>query len=334
MGGIKLGGPPLGINTRQSSTVSDAGLTSPTAVPPTPRSPVPEEPLSPIGSVAPAATVGTTMDTSDESEEAAAVRRRATLARLQAGGHLGGFNMFSRNVEPQSPTVETTQGIANEAADVDERNLEPERIDEQDNQFDPAASRQQLLVEQEEEEVSSGDEAGGAAPPPPPRRPTQMASPPQSPIGETPMSPIRDQTSHGVAGTGALETTPSGTLPPPIPIMTSNMSAEPVMMSPRERDEDDDAMGPPPPPRPADIVTTAPAHQRSDSRASRISIGSRTSTGGGVPVSPTTPRRTSMQAGRPAYNELQQASSTFGSKVYRAAQKLAESGKRQSIGVS
>ena len=41
-----------------------------------------------------------------------------------------------------------------------------------------------------------------------------------------------------------------------------------------------------------------------------------------------------MQTGRPAYNELQQASSTFGSKVYRAAQKMADTGRRQSIGVN
>ena len=324
LGGIKLGGPPLGFNPRQGSATSDTGPTSPTEVP---RSPVTEAPLSPIGSVAPPATSDQTVNDNDESEEAAAVRRRATLARLQAGGHLGGFNMFSRNVEPQSPTVETAYGGPSETVDVDERNLEPEH--EQEAQKEAA---QAILQENTAEEPGREDSEGEDVPPPPPRRPIQLTSPPQSPIAETPASPMRAQSRRSLADSGLMQSAPTGGLAPPIPISTTHMSAEPEILSPQEREEDDDAMGPPPPPRPADIVI-APAHQRSDSRASRISIGSRSSTGG-VPVSPTTPRRTSMQAGRPAYNELQQASSTFGAKVYKAAQKLADSGRRQSIGVS
>lgn len=159
-----------------------------------------------------------------------------------------------------------------------------------------------------------------------------MVSPPQSPIAEVPTSPSFAQP-RTLADPGLLQSPPPSGLAPPIPISTTNLSAEPAaMLSAQEREEDNDAMGPPPPPRPTEIVT-APTHQRSDSRASRISIGSRSSTGG-VPTSPTTPRRTSMQAGRPGYNELQQASSAFGTKVYRAAQKLADTGRRQSIGVS
>lgn len=331
LGGIKLGGPPLGgFNARQGSNSSDAGPMSPTEGQQSPRSPLAEVPRSPIGSAVPTLPADQTVDDNDESEEAAALRRRATLARLQAGGHLGGFNMFSRNVEPQSPTVETAETgpvAAGGVENVDERNLQPEYEDDVPESAAPLAV-QEVDAQDEDRDVSEDEDV----PPPPPRRPANMVSPPQSPIAEVPTSPSFAQP-RTLADPGLLQSPPPSGLAPPIPISTTNLSAEPAaMLSAQEREEDNDAMGPPPPPRPTEIVT-APTHQRSDSRASRISIGSRSSTGG-VPTSPTTPRRMSMQAGRPGYNELQQASSAFGTKVYRAAQKLADTGRRQSIGVS
>jgi hypothetical protein len=332
LGGIKLGGPPM-FNSRQASESTDKGLQSPTEMPQTPLSPIGDDPLSPTS---PAMSRNAGLETTgddDETDEAAAHRRRATLARLQAGGHLGGFNMFSRNVEPQSPTVEINNMESvpqTPVPRIDERNLQAEEEVVDEYPTGPEVADADVVPD-----IEDLDEA----PPPPPRRPEQLASPPLSPHGEVPVSPLlvrsgtlRSSSSQQSAGTGLPEAPPSAGLAAPIPAgITSMVSEEPQPMSRLETVENEDEVGPPPPPR----IDTAgpPAHQRSDSRASRISIGSRHSSQA-VPVSPTTPRRTSMQTGRPAYNELQQASSTFGSKVYRAAQKMADTGRRQSIGVS
>jgi len=332
LGGIKLGGPPM-FNSRQASGSTDRGLQSPTEMPQTPLSPIGDGPLSPTSPVMSRSPGLETTGDDDETDEAAAQRRRATLARLQAGGHLGGFNMFSRSMEPQSPTVETTgmESVPQSPAPrVDERNLQADEeiVDEHSREAEVADADVVPDIEDLDE-----------APPPPPRRPEQLASPPLSPRGELPASPLlvrsgtlRSSSSQRSAGTGLPEAPPSAGLAAPIPTgITNTVSEEPQPMSRLETVENEDEVGPPPPPR----IDTAgpPVHQRSDSRASRISIGSRHSSQA-VPASPTTPRRTSMQTGRPAYNELQQASSTFGSKVYRAAQKMADTGRRQSIGVN
>ena len=332
LGGIKLGGPPM-FNSRQGSDSTDKALQSPTELPQTPLSPTGNGPLSPTSPVMSKNTGLETTGDDDETDEAASQRRRATLARLQAGGHLGGFNMFSRNVEPQSPTVENTtmESVPSTPAPrVDERNLQAE--EEPVDEYPPKPEVADADVVPDIEDLDE-------APPPPPRRPEQLASPPLSPQGELPASPLlvrsgtlRSASSQRSTGTGLPEAPPSAGLAAPIPIaITNTVSEEPQAMSRLETAENEDEVGPPPPPR----IDTAgpPAHQRSDSRASRISIGSRNSSQA-VPASPTTPRRTSMQAGRPAYNELQQASSTFGNKVFRAAQKMADTGRRQSIGVS
>jgi hypothetical protein len=324
LGGIKLGGAPIGgFHRRQDS--SGSNLQSPVGedMPQTPRSPIRETPGTPMQAVVEPEQERVADE--DESEDAAAARRRATLARLQAGGRLGGFNMFNRSVEPGSPGLDEPAQV--EAPVADERNLQPEQVRE-------VEIPSQGGVEDEEDEENEDD-----VPPPPPARTSVLMSPPQTPRNLAPSSPMleRSATSGSITSPISMPThIGSKGLAPPIPLLpeTEGFSSEPVLLtSTEEVREDDDELGPPPPPRPTEPTRPVGGHQRSDSRASRISISSRRSTSN-TPVSPTVDRRTSMQGGRPGFNELQQAASTYGTKVYRAASKLAESGKRQTIGVS
>lgn len=322
LGGIKLGGPPLIVRT--PSNIASEDPASPVEL--GQRSPILEHPPSPLQATLQSSGLEAGNEVEeDESEDAAAARRRATLARLQAGGRLGGFNMFNRTTAPESPGIMTE--VEESGPVLDERNIEPEA---QPDVFGSGAvyDAPQLGQVDITRDTDDVDEEEADAPPPPPRRQsTRMKSPPQSPIRETPLYTNLD-TSSEVAGMSQGVT--SSGLAPPLPLVVDNLTNEPETLIVQAEEDQEDRVGPPPPPRPVE-VTPQPAHRRSDSIVSRLSMSSRRSTGA-IPASPTNDRRTSMQSTRPGYNDLQQAAATVGIKVYRAAQKLADIGKRQSVG--
>ena len=99
LGGIKFGAPPLP-NTKRSMSTGPSDETPKSPIRETPTSPTIEERQeesfniqeSTEPSIAPVASEG---GDGDETPEQEAARRRATLARLWAGGSLG-FGMFGQ----------------------------------------------------------------------------------------------------------------------------------------------------------------------------------------------------------------------------------------------
>ncbi|WWC96190.1 hypothetical protein V866_003057 [Kwoniella sp. B9012] len=208
LGGIKFGMPPPTFKKPQN--IASPSSEVPTAEEGHVESPIDKEPPlpSPRGEV-PVSPVTGRDEEGEETPEQEAARRRATLARLRAGGALGGFGLFNPggSAEPEEPK-EDPRGI------------------EQDKPVPPS-------TEEEEEEdappppppgrppVPSGrpvlappadvHEEEDAPPPPPPGRPTISTSvggndapPPQPRVPQTPTSPA----------VGSPVRTPSGKRPP------------------------------------------------------------------------------------------------------------------------
>jgi hypothetical protein len=375
LGGIKFGAPPLP-NTKRSMSTGPSDETPKSPIRETPTSPTIEhmqeesfdaqEPLQP--SVAPVTTQG---GEGDETPEQEAARRRATLARLRAGGSLG-FGMFGQ------------RGHDSTAA-ADERGLETEEVEEQEQDDQdvppvpagrpvppqsPTVAKVPEVAEQSDEDEDEGppppparpsgshsrsataqSETDFAAPPPPPGRPSVPANRPMPP---PPINTEQDQDNAPPppprpAQPQSPPPPQSPTGRPPIPPAEKRVSQlqqprQQDLPPPIDRQMTDEPGGmedaPPPPPRPAQPAQSsspvaAPASpRRSTSNASRSS-GQPTM----APASRQGSRmeeqpRSSVSQGRPGFNELQEASKVHGSQLIRAAKAMFSQGRQAYFGVS
>ncbi|WVQ65693.1 uncharacterized protein L199_003871 [Kwoniella botswanensis] len=208
LGGIKFGMPPPTFKKPQN-------ITSPSSEVPSAEeghvdSPIDKEPPlpSPRGE-APVSPVTGGDDEGEETPEQEAARRRATLARLRAGGALGGFGLFNPggSAEPEEPKedprgIEQDKPVPTSTEEVEEEDAPPPFPPGRP----PVPSGRPVLA-------PSADvhEEEDAPPPPPPGRPTISTSvggndapPPPPRVPQTPTSPA----------VGSPVRTPSGKRPP------------------------------------------------------------------------------------------------------------------------
>ena len=294
----------------------------------------------------------------EETPEQEAARRRATLARLRAGGALGGFNMFSPSAS--SPVAaEDTRGLEQFIAAEQEEEAPAPPVpgdrpppppqdsegDEAEESVPPPPARRGILPsapsaapppppEDEEEEQE--------APPPPPRLPSN--SPPPQSLARSPSS------SSQRPPISSVEKRMSQSAQPKPIVIPEDRAFAPITSEPSAYEE-----APPiPPGRPsmgsmtsAAAVPSSPAGaapRRSMSTASRTSArdlnspASRTTSRVDHPLPPP-PQvepagRMSMSGSRPGFAELQHASQTYGSQLARAAAGVFSQGKRGNYGVS
>lgn len=345
LGGIKLGGPPM---FQRSAAASGESPLSPSysgrnEILGSPTSPVPP----PVASTPETESRNLSEPAEDETEEQAAKRRQATLARLRAGGALG-FGLFNNNpsgnenkveaspTEPsghaESPSVEPSSHFPD--ATASEHYTQEEIIEAPaPRQFERA---RETPLNQAEEMADEEEMEEEAPPPPPPRRSLSIKSPvtsPNIPVHATmPSFHTASRSTSRVSETPAH--LPESGLAPPLPTVAPGQYVqEPETME--ESREATDEVGPPPPTRVREPSTPSRSSlDRSESRASRMSTSSRTSERGMPPASPVMGQRRSESGVRPSYNELKDASKSYGAKVARAAAKLIESGKKHTIGVS
>jgi hypothetical protein len=358
LGGVKFGAPPVPKTKRTMSTEPSSAIDE------TPKSPIREIPPPPQedeepreeGEDAPAPVA--TGEDGDETPEQEAARRRATLARLRAGGSLG-FGMFGQ------------RGSNAPASPADERGLEEAQEESQETEAPPIPSgrpvpppQQMASLPDEQEEVD--------VPPPPPARPGGSHSrsataqsesdfaPPVSrpnvpanrPIPPPPVATDQDDSE----GEDAPPPPPRPAQSPPIPQSPvrrpsipppdrrlSQLSRPSTDLPPppppppmdRQMTEEPGEFAPPPPARPAQMQSPPASPRRSTSIASRSS---------GQPVMATASRqgsrmddsqpRASVSQNRPGFNELQEASKVHGAQLIRAAKAMFSQGKQGYLGVS
>lgn len=249
----------------------------------------------------PVPTPAAPIDDQDESPEAEAARRRATLARLRAGGSLG-FGMFNH-------------GPAKQEVGADQRGLEE---GEEEAEQAPAPQARQAVPPTQASQSDEEDEDGAPPPPPPGRpsvpttRPSLPAPPPVEDEDEDedsippPPPATRPRTSQEIPVSPTRSM--SGSRPPvPHPdrrlsgqypsspvrerkhsaraSQDLHMTEEPAIMMMNQGDDQSDVAPAPPPGRRqsgfAPPIQTqppvAPSHQRSASTASRTSFKSRLS---------------------------------------------------------
>jgi hypothetical protein len=340
LGGIKLGGPPIG-GFQGHATSPGASPLSPTF---TPRNEALASPTSPFAP--PLKASEEAANNEEETEEQAAKRRQATLARLRAGGALG-FGMFNnsapaeespvevspveKSTQPIPPTEESTSGEILDTVPDDEQTDASNAA--QDQAMEPQHPREMPPLPP----VEGDNDDDEPAPPPPPRRSLSIKSPvtsPMMPAAATMPSMHAPSRSVPPPVEDGANDIPGHGLAPPLPAISSGEYVhEPESME--ETREATDAMGPPPPPRPRDESSySRSSMDRSESRASRVSMSSMSSDRGIPPASPVATVRRSNSGVRPGYNELREATKTYGAKVARAASKLIESSKKHTIGVS
>lgn len=345
LGGIKLGGPPM---FQRSAAASGESPLSPSysgrnEILGSPTSPVPP-PVAPVLD-----TEGRNMSESaeNETEEEAAKRRQATLARLRAGGALG-FGLFNNNPSADVNQMGTSPSELSAHADlssgepISQATASPAGdYDSQEGAGQAPAPRaiertQQTPPPQSEDMVEDEDMEEEAPPPPPPRRSLSIKSPVTSPnLSASATMPSFHTAARSTSRLSEMQghLPESGLAPPLPPVVPSQYVQEPETME--ESQEATDEVGPPPPPRVHEPSTPSRSSlDRSESRASRISTSSRTSERGMPPASPVMGQRRSESGVRPSYNELKDASKSYGAKVAKAASKLIESGKKHTIGVS
>ncbi|GFZ45131.1 hypothetical protein JCM24511_02857 [Saitozyma sp. JCM 24511] len=368
LGGIKFGMPPPG---GKKPSASSTDPMSPTQEAPT--SPVVDAPKSPIGErevvaepVSEQAGIAP-VDDGEETPEQEAARRRATLARLRAGGALGFGGMFGHgpsSAEPQD----------------DERGIE------QEEEAPPIPAGRPTAVAPHEEDDAPPPPArppvpGGRPMPPAPATEEDVAPPPparQASISR-PVPPPPADDDEEAPPPPARPRAPSQDVPPS-PVRAGSVSRPPVPSTEKRRslsaqmempaapapprqvveepttileDEAADAPPPPPPNRPApQIQTQLPqTPRRSMSSASRTSkldspVGffpasrqaSRQDTMPAPPAPPSPqpgpgfePRQSFSQA-RPGFNELQAASRDAGVRLARAARGMFDQGKKAYYG--
>ncbi|WVF68909.1 hypothetical protein IAT40_003682 [Kwoniella sp. CBS 6097] len=331
LGGIKFGMPPPTFKKPSANVTSPTSEETPAPAP----ARVAEEPTSPIDkeppipspnaekyepnlSPAPAAAASSTAGDGEETAEQEAARRRATLARLRAGGALG-FGMFNHGPSAEEPK-EDARGLEEESVQV------PTASEVEDDEAPPPpppgrpavpAGRPMPPAPAEAHNEEPHDET---APPPPPARPTISTD-----IGETgvnppsaraPQSPIQAHPSPVRSPSGRRPPVPaekrfsqthikrasssSAFIPEDRPASGTDwqLADEPAVMmanqSPsqsrfEESAEDEQEAPPPPPPaRPPPPPAQEPAPRRSMSIASRLSRKS-------IDVPPATPPKATQQ---------------------------------------
>lgn len=208
LGGIKFGmPPPVPAIKRDSANTSEAPMSPTRRISTGPASPVAEKrevPSSPLESSAPLASPGADApvgsksveapEEDEETPEAEAARRRATLARLRAGGSLG-FGMFNHGPAQDADVAQDQRGIQEEPAaspqarpDALREGIEEAEDDEEAPPPPPGRpsvpSGRPMPAAQPA--VQEEDEEGDVPPPPPPGRPTRSATQDVAPV-----SPVR-----------------------------------------------------------------------------------------------------------------------------------------------
>jgi hypothetical protein len=357
LGGIKFGAPPQRSNSTGPTSAVGEGPKSP--IRETPTSPTVEEEqeeMIPRGSAPPPLSPGVEGGDGEETAEEEAARRRATLARLRAGGSLG-FGMFGqrghdssaasdergleteelqgeevpvvpagRPVAPQSPTVSKVPEVAEDEEDA--APPPPAR---------PNASHSRSTTAQSESDFAPPPVPGGRPPAPPNRLPPPPINteqdyedaPPPPPRSAQPLSP-------------GLPQSPAR---PPIPPADKRMSQ---LQQPRQQElpppidrqmtDEPGGMEDIPPPPPAMPQSGSPVMPASPRRSA--SIASRSSA---QPVMPPASRqgsrmeeqpRSSVSQSRPGFDQLQEASKVHGTQLIRAAKAMFSQGKNGYLGVS
>ena len=360
LGGIKFGMPPPVPTFKKRASTSEESHVREEIGSTGPLSPVNDQPRmnSPLSEVPPNTESGP-MEGDEETPEAEATRRRATLARLRAGGSLG-YGLFDH-------------GPKSSQAAEDKRGLEEEK----DEQPPPVpAGRPQAPppppppppVEEEDEDA-----------PPPPNRPTvplgrsqstnvEDEAPPYAPPArpqrastqEVAPSPNRSSSANRpavrITGRGASQIPPASPIAQTTPAVSGHAPSrsgefdftdEPAIMMMNQASPNPNAASLPPPPpsgRPGPGVIVPPIQtqpmttpERTVSTASRASRGSvEMQRVGASPMSRQQPGRqgSSLSQGHPGYNELQQASKESGSRLARAARGMFDQGKKAYYGVS
>lgn len=337
LGGVKFGMPPPAFKKRSDST-------GPSEEPQSPTSPLRETPLTAFPPQAADNSETTPVNPEDDGEtpDAEAARRRATLARLRAGGALG-FGMFKYGSKAEVPDERGLQ----EEQEEEETAPPPEAVPQEEEEAPPPTpSRPPVPVSRPslpppptamEAEVDEDD----IPPPPPPGRPPIPATrsslpPPPREMEIVPPSPRRDSN---------LPPSPTTSMNrPPIPVdrqmppaiqTTLQQPLGRVVDEPGPMDSPTDG-NPASPARPQFATSpsgTAASPRRSASIASRSSFQA-----GFSPASRQASRaeietRQSFSQSRPGYNELQEAANTHGARLARAARGMFEQGKRAHLGV-
>ncbi|RXK36785.1 hypothetical protein M231_05946 [Tremella mesenterica] len=328
MGGIKFGVPPP---IRQKTVVDDQKMTSGGS----PSVNVPESPIDP------SPPVGKEGE-EEETPEQEATRKRATLARLKAGGTLG-FGMFSHApVSPTSPSAEfeDTRGLQQESEMTNTPPpIPPNR---------PHMSLEPVIAD---ENVSDDAPPVPTRPPvPTPSKPSLPPPPPPQNEEDSPTSPLPIPTKEHRRSMSSSSTQASRRFSGQAPILTiPEDTFQPLSLEPESSFDD-------PPPVPPHRPTSNPSESRKSgsfvypsspmspvrthSRVESDTLGmghhaqTRHGSQGGQGAQGSSPVQTrgSMSVNRPGYAELQEASKTFGGRLAGAARGLFEQGRRGNYG--
>ncbi|TYJ58565.1 hypothetical protein B9479_000775 [Cryptococcus floricola] len=338
LGGVKFGMPPPQQFKKQSSGATSAREVEETGE----AASVDRQGSVPDNAGAVPVERSAEAEEEEETPEQEAARRRATLARLRAGGALG-FGMFNQGAPGAEP-------IEADKEHVDERDVQNDAMAEETRDeappLPPTRAPEAPPIETEEEEED-------APPPLPASRPSMSESrpiaPPADPESPTSSSrpPIPATTQRRSLPPQPRDADAEETAPPPPP---RQLPQEPEV---HETEEEDEAPPPPPPMRigHAAGVYGEPRTSTSGSRPSGASLDQpraapppaeeRTapSPQASLPAA-TQPRASSEQQGRrsttlgtrPGYDQLREASANFGAGLVRSAHAIFQQGKRGQYG--
>lgn len=357
LGGVKFGMAPSHLKRQSTSSVDSRAMSEgPMSPIDAPQSPIDTEPAL-SGSIHNASQPPQTASTAapdDESPEGQAARKRATLARLRAGGALG-FGMFNHG--PASPSNV-----------VDPRGLEQEITPIATEQTPPVPSGRSggpAPASAMEESDEQGETPTSFSPPPVPTGRPMPPTPGEeglpSPLrsGMTPMqeappfpaSPVRAMSNTRPAISPVEKRMSQQQYRPPPAVIPEDQSVgPPVSQSGSWQMSDEPAVmmmdqsipsspHPPPPGRPAPVQQYSQSPQTprrsmsTNSHASGMSMEQQF-----TPASRQNSRtegdasRPSVIAIRPSFNELQQASKDHGSRLIRAARAMFDQGKKANFG--
>lgn len=355
LGGIKFGAPPI-VPKKTTSGLSEprSPITElPQQFMDAPGTPIDQEPPmhSPYRETPPSSVSAT----GDETPEQEAARRRATLARLRAGGALG-FGMFNHGPASPGGAVEETRQLERPAEPkMDEPAIAPlprpvyDEPEEEDTPPPPPAGRAPVLT-QRQSLPPAPLEINTA--PPPPARPLPPQSPgitsPTTPGGRPPIPNSEKRFSQLVTPTSSRIIAPPIAPPldpsqlPPAQSFDSQLVNEPAVMY---MDRSLPPSSPPPTP-PAHLARqpSIPTPSLPDPPRRSGSIASRHSMEQFSPATRQITRQDSMtaspsrsslqQQGRPGFDQLQAASRDSGNRLVRAAKGIQEGGRKAYLGVS
>ncbi|WVQ73144.1 hypothetical protein IAR50_002708 [Cryptococcus sp. DSM 104548] len=345
LGGVKFGMPPPQQFKKQSSGAASARELNETGeinASAERQGSVPTDDSGPAPAEKP-------MEEEEETPEQEAARRRATLARLRAGGALG-FGMFNQGPPAADPGEADKQP-------VDERNLEDE-AEETGDEAPPLPPSRAPAVPPSAPPVETEEEEEDDAPPPLPAsrpsmsgsRPTAPAANPESPTSSS-RPPIPATTQRRSLPPQPRDVDPEETAPPPPP---RQLPQEPEV---QEEDPEDEAPPPPPlmrvghaagvygeprtstnGPRPSGAsfdqpraVPLPPAAERTT--VEQVAPHSQASATTQSRASSEQPGRQSTTGGtRPGYDQLREASANNGAGLIRSAHAIFQQGKRGQYG--